>query len=218
MHDQRSSNNAYHTHSYQLRFFRLFCLESCVLQWQQDTVANRGQIIFTNFDDTSPCTTLQGKGAMALVEGDVEVVASYLATHYHWAAKALAAGSLDGCTMFAAHLILGAVEAAHAQSVAATAKAAPAALARQQAARGKGRRVAAVANAGGASSGDAGAGEAAAAAFPFAAVRKLIAAARGVDGFAGLHVEVKETLVLAEVAVRRLAPAVGEVGGEGEAE
>lgn len=148
----------------------------------------------------------QGKGAAAFVEGDAGAVAGYLASHYAWAAKALAAGSLDGATVLAAQLVLGAAEEADARgaqaAAAACAKAAQAAAA-AGGARGRGAKQL------GASDPAAAATAAAVAAFPAEPVARLLEAARGADGFGSVQVEVREALAAAEAAAARLSAAGG---------
>ncbi|GBF97953.1 hypothetical protein Rsub_10626 [Raphidocelis subcapitata] len=148
----------------------------------------------------------QGKGAAAFVAGDAGAVAGYLASHYAWAAKALAAGSLDGATVLAAQLVLGAAEEADARGAQAAAEAG--AKAAQAAAAGGGRGRGAK-QPGAGSDPAAAAASAAAAAFPSEPVRRLLDAARGADGFGALQVEVREALAAAEAAAARLGAAGG---------
>jgi hypothetical protein len=136
--------------------------------------------------------------------GDAGAVADYLAAHYAWAAKALAAGSLAACTVLVAHLLLGAAEEADGRRAAGAGAGVGAAGPSPAKAGGKGRK-------GRGSSGSAGADADAAAAgsFPSAAARRLIEAARGADGFGALQVDVQELLAVAEAAVARQEAAGG---------
>ncbi len=154
-------------------------------------------------------TSEQGKGAPAFRTADAGAVAAYLAAHYAWAAKALVAGSAAGCAVFAAQLLLGAAEEVDGMGAeAAAAGAAADATAGAAGTSAKGRGGAKGKGAGGGGGGQHGAAQAAeaaaAVAFPSAAARQLLEAARGVDGFAALQVDVQEMLAVAEMAVARV--------------
>jgi len=132
--------------------------------------------------------------------GDAGAVAAYLSDHYAWAVKALVAGSLAGCTVLVAQLLLGAAEEADAKGAEA-AVAAAGGSGGGSVAKGRGKGLGEQQSAKGAA---AVAASAAAGAFPAGPARRLVTAARAADGFSALQVDVQEALAVAEMAVARM--------------